>query len=97
MREIPKYEIVPEHLEALTPKHCRAVFQYFEQHTTEAATVTDLAAYISEHDQLDDDETTIAISLHHATLPELADAGLLEYDPRSNTARYSGFQPREAD
>jgi len=40
-------------------------------------------------------ETAIAVSLHHATLPKLADAGLLEYDPRSKTARYSG--PRSGD
>jgi len=97
MSEVPKSTVVPEHLEVFTPEYCQAVFQYFEQHSTKTATVTDLGAYISEHHQLDEDETAVAISLHHSTLPKLADAGLLEYDPQSNTARYSGFRPGEAD
>jgi len=97
MSEVPESTVVLEHLEVSMPEYCRAVFQYFEQHSTEAATVTDLGAYISEHHQLEGDETAVAISLHHATLPKLADAGLIEYDPRSNTARYGGFQPGEAD
>ncbi|MFB6179448.1 MAG: winged helix-turn-helix domain-containing protein [Halorientalis sp.] len=31
-----------------------------------------------------------AIDLHHRHLPKLSAAGLIEYDPRSNTARYWG-------
>jgi Mn-dependent DtxR family transcriptional regulator len=97
MSNVPKSTVVPEHLEEFTPEYCQVVFQYFEQHATETATVTDLAAYISAQHRSDEDETAIAISLHHATLPKLADAGLIEYDPRSNTARYSGFQSGNRD
>jgi hypothetical protein len=91
MSEIPKSTVVPDHFEGFTPEYCQAVFQYFDQQSPETATVTDLAAYISEQHRPDEDATAIAISLHHATLPKLADAGLLEYDPRTNTARYSGL------
>ena len=87
MSNVPKSTELPEHLEQFTPEYCQAVFQYFEQHATEAATVPDLGAYISAQHRLDEDETDIAISLHHATLPKLADAGLIEYDPRSKTVR----------
>jgi len=87
----------PDYFEVFTPEYCQAVFQYFEQQSSETATVTDLAAHISEQHRSDEDATTIAISLHHATLPKLADAGFLEYDPRSNTARYSGLCSGETD
>ena len=80
----------PDYFEVFTPEYCQAVFQYFEQHATETATVTDLDAYISAQHQSDEDETDIAISLHHSTLPRLADTGLIEYDPRSHTVRYTG-------
>ena len=90
MSEKKASAVVPEHLDVFTPEYSRAVFRYFERHATETATVTNLGAYISEHHRPDEEETTVAISLHHATLPKLADAGLIEYDPRSHTARYSG-------
>jgi len=32
----------------------------------------------------------LAIDLHHRHLPKLDEAGLIEYDPRSNTVRYWG-------
>jgi len=97
MNGIPEFTVVPGHFEAFAPEYCQAVFQYFEQQPSETATVTDIAAYISEQHPTDEDETAIAISLHHATLPKLADAGLLEYDPQSNAARCSSFRPGEAD
>jgi len=97
MSEVPESTAVPEHLEGFMPEYCRVVFQYFEQQSPETATVTDLAAYVSDQHWSDEDETAIAISLHHATLPKLADAGLLEYDPQSNTARYSDLQSGETD
>jgi len=80
----------PDYFEVFTPEYCQAVFQYFEHQPTEPATVTDLGAYISEQHRSNKDETDIAVFLHHSTLPKLADAGLIEYDPRSQTARYTG-------
>lgn len=34
------------------------------------------------------DEGRIRIRLHHVTLPKLAAGGIIDYDPKSNTARY---------
>jgi len=90
MSERTESRVVPGYFDLFTPEYCQAVFQYFEQHATETATVTDLDAYISAQHQSDEDETGIAISLHHSTLPRLADTGLIEYDPRSHTVRYTG-------
>ena len=89
--------VVPEHLDFFTPEYSQAVFRYFEQHATETATVTNLGAYISEHHRPDEEETAVAISLHHATLPKLADAELVEYDPRSKTVRHSSPQSGNRD
>jgi len=89
--------VLPEHPEVFPPEYYRAVLRYFEQRSSKTATVTDLAAYASEQHRSDENEAAIAISLHHATLPKLADIGLLEYDPRSNTARYGDLRPGEAD
>jgi hypothetical protein len=97
MSNVPKTTVLLDHLEEFTPEYCQAVFQYFEQQSLETATVADLAAYVSDQHGSDEDETTIAISLHHATLPKLADAGLIEYDPRSKTARYSSLQSGNRD
>jgi hypothetical protein len=80
--------MVPEHLEGFTPEYCQAVFEYFEQHATETATVPDFRASISAQHRSDEDETDSAVSLHHARLPKLADAGLIEYDPQSKTVRF---------
>ena len=90
MSEETESTAAPDYFDVFTPEYCQAVFQYFEQQPPETATVTDLAAYASDQHRSDGDETAIAISLHHATLPKLADAGLIEYDPRSQTARYTG-------
>ena len=36
------------------------------------------------------DRDSLRARLHHAALPKLADAGLLDYDTRSKTIRYRG-------
>lgn len=38
----------------------------------------------------DRDREQLAIDLHHRHLPKLEAAGIIDYDPRSNTARYWG-------
>ena len=80
--------MVPEHLEGFTPEYCQAVFEYFEQHATETATLPDRRASISAQHRSDEDETDSAVSLHQARLPKLADAGLIDYDPQRKTARF---------
>lgn len=73
---------------ARTPR--QAVLKYFQQRPTDVATVDGLAATICDDQQLTDDKSSVAIRLHHVTLPKLDEAGLLEYDARSKTARYRG-------
>jgi hypothetical protein len=81
---------VVEQLHELVPTYCSAVLQYFHQHSAEVATVNDLAAFIHEQDSPDEDESRVAIHLYHATLPKLAEKDLIDYDSRSQTARYRG-------
>jgi len=75
-------------MEEFTTEYSQAMLQYFEQHATETATLPDLRASISAQHRSDEDETDSAVSLHHARLPKLADAGLIEYDPQSKTVRF---------
>ena len=56
----------------------------------------DLYTSIQEQTHPDKDETDIAITLHHSTLPKLADTDLLDYDPRSKTVRYCGHTEAES-
>lgn len=75
-------------IDQLAPEYSYRVLQYFRTSSTSVATVDDLAAGISE--QQDEAQKRVAIRLHHVTLPKLADSGVIEYDARSNTARYRG-------
>jgi hypothetical protein len=93
---IPVSEVVTEHLDVFAPKYCRAAVHYFDRHLTTVATVEDLCTFIQEQTHPDKDETDIAITLHHSTLPKLAEAELLDYDPRSKTARYRGHTEAES-
>lgn len=70
------------------PRYYEAVRRYFRTHSTAVATLDDLAATIG--DERDEPQRRVAIRLHHVTLPKLADAGVLDYDGRTNTARYRG-------
>lgn len=51
------------------------------------ASIEDLIDELIDHDETADDRDQIAIDLHHRTLPKLAEAGFIEYDPRTLTAR----------
>lgn len=73
-------------IEQHASRYHHTVLQYFRTHSTAVATVDELAGYIS--DQQDGAKRQVAIRLHHVTLPKLAAAGLIDYDTRSNTARY---------
>jgi len=50
-------------------------------------TVDNLVEILADED---DDRERLAIDLHHRHLPKLSDAGIVEYDARSNTTRYWG-------
>lgn len=75
-------------IDALTRDLCRDVLRYFTDRSTEVATVDELERFVRERDERDEDDSRIAIRLHHSALPRLEDAGVAEYDPRSNTVRY---------
>lgn len=82
-------EVIDDHLDVLADRDCRAAVEYFQAESTESATVEEIAAFV--RDRYDRDEADgIAVRLHHSALPRLDDAGLVEYDHRSNTARVRG-------
>ncbi|PSP56330.1 hypothetical protein BRC82_02225 [Halobacteriales archaeon QS_1_67_19] len=86
----PTSEAVNEQLNVLLDVQCCVVLYYFARHSTEVATIDDLGEFIRDQNQQEGDVTHIETRLHHVTLPKLADVGVLEYDARSNTARYRG-------
>ena len=75
-------------LEALIDEERRNVITYLSDASGNVATRTELADYVSEHCPDTRDEAQVAIRLHHVSLPKLAEAGVLEYDPRSEAVRY---------
>jgi hypothetical protein len=66
------------------------VCHYFRHFSTDVATVEDLEDFLLEQPPAVAAEKQIGIHLHHVTLPKLAEAGVIEYDARSQTARYRG-------
>lgn len=73
----------------------RAIITYFDQETTDRASFDDLVEYIVSSDSKKgttsaEHHKRVTIGLLHNHLPRLADAGVLEYDQRSETIRYWG-------
>lgn len=66
----------------------RAVLAYFDASAAQTASLDDLAEYVvtRQSDALSREQ--VRLRLHHAELPKLADAGLIDYDVRSATVRY---------
>ncbi|MFC7081622.1 DUF7344 domain-containing protein [Halorussus caseinilyticus] len=76
-------------LTALSEGRRRAVLNYFRNASDDVATVADLAEHVT--DRADDaDFQEVSVALHHRDVPKLAQAGLIEYDSRSETVRYVG-------
>ncbi|WP_458190889.1 DUF7344 domain-containing protein [Haladaptatus sp. NG-WS-4] len=79
----------------LRHKQRRAIIRYFNQKTTDCTSLDDLVEYIVSSDSKSEATSVghnerITIELLHNHLPRLADAGVLEYDQRSETIRYWG-------
>jgi hypothetical protein len=55
----------------------------------EVATLEDLVEALAP-EATEAERDRLAINLHHRHLPKLDEAGIVDYDPRSNTARYWG-------
>lgn len=64
----------------------RVVLRYLND--AEVASVEELADVRAARGV--NDRSEAALTLRHADLPRLRDAGLVAYDPRSETARYDG-------
>lgn len=76
-------------------EHRHAIITYFDRKTTESASFDDLTEYIVSLDPNRGERPAerrkqVTIGLLHNHLPKLADAGVLEYDQRSETVRYWG-------
>ncbi|QLG27919.1 hypothetical protein HUG10_10290 [Halorarum halophilum] len=77
-----------ELLGVLADEHCRTVLWYFRYYSTHVATVDALEQFVCEQHGQHAGEAHVAVYLHHSILPKLANAGLVDYDARSRTARY---------
>lgn len=73
---------------ALAADDRRAVLRYFDSSGDDTASLDELIEFLHASDAQPDDRNQIAVRLHHAALPKLADLGLLDYDPRTKTVRY---------
>lgn len=83
---------VDDLLSALSIGCNRSVLAHFRRTGDDVASLPELAAAVAErrdHATTADPES-IALYLHHAGLPKLADTGVVDYDERRNTVRYRG-------
>lgn len=92
--QTPHDESVDDLLRILANEHCRATLWYFRDASDDVTSVRELAAEIRKRDHGRTEQ--IASKLHHSVLPRLADIGVVEYDPQSNTVRYNGHSELEA-
>lgn len=84
-----------ELLQAVAHPRRRQVLRYLHENGIETTTAGKLAAAISAttDDESPTDRETLQIELQHNHLPRLADAGLVEFDPRNATVRYDSPEP----
>lgn len=82
------HETKDELLTLLADHHRRAVLDHLRESDDDVASLQELAAAVGEEDG-DEDAT---LRLHHAALPRLEAAGVVDYDARSDTVRYRGDQ-----
>lgn len=83
-----------EMLKILSNTHRRAILWHFQQSPEDVTTTGHLAKIIARQEGMEVDQTVI--QLRHSTLPRLEDAGVIDYDPMSNTVRYLGHSGLEA-
>lgn len=91
----PSAEVAAQ-LAVFAPRYAAPVLRYFEQRSTDVATVDELSDFVCERTASDTNEQSVAIRLHHSTLPKLDDATLVDYDSRSRTVRHAGRSTPEA-
>ena len=81
--------------DVLASAYRRQVLRYLMAGEDDVASVEDLVDESVDHDETADDRRQIAIKLHHVALPKLAEAGFIEYDARTQTARAFEHPPTE--
>jgi len=72
----------------LADEHRRDVLRYFSQSGATVASVDDLVDHAVERDGTPRERDHVRLAFRHATLPRLAESGVVEYDERSGTVRY---------
>lgn len=76
--------------ELVADSHRHAIFAYLENTDDGRATVSDLAAYVSQCVSAGNAPAQTAVQLHHVHLPKIDRANLINYDPEQNTVEYIG-------
>jgi hypothetical protein len=84
-----KPETIDRLRSALKSERCRLVVSYFEDTGASTVSIDDLARCLGSQKETDRSETGRSrVYLHHADLPRLESAGLVDYDTRTETVRY---------
>ncbi len=85
----PSLDVV---FDVLADKRRRFALYYLHESADETATIEEVAEYVASLEEPscepDVHRTRIVTSLQHAHLPKLEEAGVVEYDQRSETIRY---------
>ena len=90
--ETPSLDLV---FEVLSDRRRRYALYHLRESPESVATVSDVVGYICRQ-EVESDESrpdlrrSIRTTLQHFHLPKLADAGVIEYDERTETIRYWG-------
>ena len=79
--------------DVLSSAYRRQAMRHLVAGEDDVASVEDLVDALVDHDESVDDRRHIAIKLHHVALPKLAEAGFIEYDARTQTARACEHPP----
>lgn len=85
-------DVVDQLLSALSSRPNRYVLSYLRESPDDVASVGELADHVVDRQDGADPgrRERVAVRLHHSGLPKLAAAGVVDYDPRTNTVRYRG-------
>lgn len=73
---------------ALADEHRRDIVRYFRARSTETASLEALTEHVIENSSPTPPRTEVRTTLHHQSVPLLAEAGIVDYDQRNNLVRY---------
>ena len=82
---------------AMANQRARYVLSYIDSASVDVLDLEDLADGVAQREvdagaatDVEDRRQRVAVDLHHNYLPKLADAAIVDYDPRSKTVRNWG-------